>query len=274
MKKDLQFAFWGTPEVASETLAMLLGNGYVPKVVITNPDRPQGRGLTLTKSPVKILAEENNIPVLTPEKIDSDFTLLLTTYPILLNIVVAYGKILPLEVIDLPKHGTLNIHYSLLPKYRGASPVESALLNGDVETGVTIQKMVSKLDAGHMLMQEVIPIDPQIMREELRHILIASGAHLLMNTLEDYMGGRLVPVEQDESKATHCGKIKKENGLVTLSYSPQTLWNKYRAYENWPGIYFMKDGKRVKITKARYENEKFIIEKVIPEGKKERNFEN
>ncbi len=272
MKKDLQFAFWGTPEVARETLVMLLSDGYIPKVVITNPDRPQGRGLTLTKSPVRVLAEEYNIPVLTPEKIDAEFVEKIKDLNLDISIVVAYGKILPTEIIDMPTHGTLNIHYSLLPKYRGASPLEAALLTGEKETGVTIQKMVKRLDAGDMVMQEVVPIDAGIDKESLRHILITTGAHLLLQILPEYLNGSLHPVPQDETGATHCGKIKKEDGLVALTDDATTLWNKYRAYSGWPGIYFMKDGTRVKITEAKYENNSFMIKRVVPENRKEINY--
>lgn len=272
MKKDLQFAFWGTPEVARETLAMLLSNGYIPKIVITNPDRPQGRGLTLTKSPVRVLAEEYNIPILTPEKIDTEFIEKIKGLHLDLSIVVAYGKILPVEIINAPTHGTLNIHYSLLPKYRGASPLEAALLAGEKETGVTIQKMVKKLDAGDMVMQEIVPIDADVDKESLRHILITTGAHLLLQILPEYINGLLHPVSQNETGATHCGKIKKEDGLVTLTDDAITLWNKYRAYSGWPGIYFIKDNTRIKITKAKYENNSFIIERVVPENRKEINY--
>jgi methionyl-tRNA formyltransferase len=273
MENKLHFAFWGTPSVAEKTLEILIANGYTPKIVITNPDRPQGRGLVLTPSPVKVLAQENNIPVLTPEKINSDFTEELKKYGIDLSIVVAYGSILPTEVIDMPKFGTLNIHYSLLPKWRGATPLEATLLAGESETGVTIQKMAKKLDAGDVVAQERMNIDENIDKESLRSILIDMGALLLVKTIPEFIEGKIVAQVQKEELATHCGKIKKEDGLVNIGDSSLALWHKYRAYSGWPGIYFFinKNGKdiRVKITKAKLENNEFIIEKVIPEGKKE-----
>jgi methionyl-tRNA formyltransferase len=266
---NLKFAFWGTPSIASDTLQILIDAGFIPQVVITNPDRKSGRGLTITPSPVKILAEKYNIPVLAPEKIDSEFSSQLKAYNIKLSIVVAYGSILPENIINLPTHGTLNIHYSLLPKYRGASPLESALLNGDIETGVTIQKMVMKLDAGDIVTQEKVAIDEQISKDELRKILITKGAELLIKTIPNFIEGKITPTPQVENDATHCGKIKKEDGLIDPNGDDKINYNKYRAYSGWPGIYFFENGKRIKITSARLEDGKFIIEKVIPEGKKE-----
>ncbi len=267
--KKLKFAFWGTPDVASVTLQILIENGLIPSIVITNPDRKQGRGLELTQSPVKILAEKHNIPVLTPEKIDDDFINNFSKLNIDLSIVVAYGSILPENIIDRPGFGTLNIHYSLLPKYRGASPVESALLNGDKETGVTIQKMIKKLDAGDIVAVEKFTINDTISKNELRGELIKLGVNLLIKILPDYIENKITPVPQDESLATHCGKIKKEDGLIDLNDDPKEIYNKYRAYSGWPGIYFFENGKRIKITKARLGDGKFVIERVIPEGKKE-----
>lgn len=270
---NINFAFWGTPEVASTTLGELINAGYIPSVVITNPDRPAGRGLALTPSPVKILAEKNNIPVLTPEKIDTEFTLLLSTYSIQLNIVVAYGNILPKSIIDMPVHGTLNIHYSLLPKYRGAAPLEGALLSGDTVTGVTIQKMVYKLDAGDIIATKEVPISTEITKDDLREVLIKTGAQLLIQIIPEYISGNIEPIPQDESLSTHIGKIKKEDGLINISDDANTNYNKYRAYSGWPGIYLIdENSKRVKITKARLESGRFVIERIIPEGKNERDY--
>lgn len=274
MNNELKFIYWGTPTVASETLQILIDSGYVPQIVITNPDRPQGRGLMLTPSPTKVLAEKYNIKVLTPEKVDAAFISEIKSVDFDLSIVVAYGNILPEEIINLPKFGTLNIHYSLLPKYRGAIPLEAALLNGDKETGVTIQKMVRKLDAGDIVAQEKVNIGDEIKKEDLRAILIKEGAQLLCRILPEYTEGKITPVSQDESLVSHYGKINKEDGEINLNDEPLTLWHKYRAYEGWPGIYFFKNGKRIKITLAKYENNSFIIERVIPEGKKEIDYKN
>ncbi len=269
MDKNIQFAFWGTPSVASDTLQILIYNGLTPSVIITNPDRKQGRGLELTQSPVKVLALKHGIQVLTPETIDDDFINNFSKLNIDLSIVVAYGSILPENIINMPKFGTLNIHYSLLPKYRGASPLESALLSGDSETGVTIQKMVKKLDAGDIVATESLNINQTITKDELRNELIELGANLLIKILPDYMENKITTVPQDENQATHCGKIKKENGLIDLNDDTNINYNKYRAYSGWPGIYFFQDGKRIKVTSAHLEDGKFVIDRVIPEGKKE-----
>ena len=221
-----------------------------------------------------------------------------------LFIVVAYGKIIPEKIINLPKFGSINIHYSLLPKYRGASPVEAAILNGDTETGITIQKMEFKMDAGPIIAQEKIHILPDEKSPELYKKLIPAGAKLLLKILvqrsdlenpkrSDLGTNSLTP--QDESLATFCKKIKKEDGLVDLEKdSPSILYNKFRAYAEWPRIYFFEKKlpaghNRIIITDANLESclkgqtlkksqrsdlgnsltPQFIIKKVIPEGKKE-----
>jgi len=272
---NLNFVFFGTPDVSSKTLEILKSHGYVPSLIVTAPDRPVGRHFTMTPSPTKVWAEENGVPYThTPPSPTSPLTPLLEgegnrTYD--LFIVVAYGKILSQAIIDTPKLGTLNIHYSLLPKYRGASPVESAILHGETETGVSIQKMVFKLDAGPVIAEERTPIDLNENHIELRNRLIEIGSNLLVKVLEE---NNFEGKDQDESQMTHCGKIKKEDGIVNpTTDNPQELWNKYRAYFGWPGIYFMdSNGKRIKITKARFEEHKFIIERVIREGKPESTY--
>lgn len=270
--KNIKYAFWGTPSVASDTLQILIDAGLVPSVVITNPDRKQGRGLELAPTPVKTLALKYNIQVLTPDKVDQDFIKEFSKFNLDISIVVAYGNILPENIINVPSFGTLNIHYSLLPKYRGASPVESALLYGDTETGVAIQKMVKKLDAGDIIALEKFPINEIISKEELRSELIKLGANLLIKIIPDYLDGKIVSTPQDENLATHCGKIKKEDGLININDDGIINYNKYRAYSGWPGIFFFQDGKRVKVTKAHLEDGQFVIEKVIPEGKKETEY--
>lgn len=271
--EKIQFAFWGTPDVAADTLEILSTHGYIPSVIITAPDRPQGRGLTLTPPPVKVWALAHNIPCLQPEKLDDTFTLQLSTFHFQLSIVVAYGKILSQQIIGLPEKGTVNIHYSLLPKYRGASPVESAILHGDTETGVTIQQMVLALDAGDILAEEKTVIDPNETAPALRKRLIKIGGELLTQTLPQIIDGSMQPQKQNNEGVSTCGKIKKEDGLIDLSDDPIKNYNKYRAYYGWPGVFFFVDGKRIKITEALFENNVFIPTKVIPEGKKEISFE-
>lgn len=274
IKNDLKFVFFGTPDVASRTLEILKENSYLPSLIVTSIDKPQGRKMIITPSPVKIWAEENKIPYLQPNKIDDEFISKIESLNFDLNIVVAYGKILPESLIKTPKLGTINIHYSLLPKYRGASPVEAALLAGEGETGVSIQQMEFKLDSGPILAEEKVTIDINDTKDTLRDKLIKIGGELLSQILPDIKEKKIEGKIQNESDATFCKKIKKEDGEIDPNGNAKENWNKYRAYLGWPGVFFFKDGKRIKITKARYENDSFIIERVIPEGKKEIEYKN
>jgi methionyl-tRNA formyltransferase len=271
VKKDnLNFAFWGTPDVASETLLILKQAGFLPSLIITSPDKPQGRKMLITSPLVKIWAMENNVPYVQPEKLDEEFTLKLSTFNFQLFMVVAYGKIIPENILNIPKLGSINIHYSLLPKYRGASPVESAILNGDTETGVTIQKMEYKMDSGPIIAEEKIKIFPDEKAPDLRKRFIKIGGELLVKILNT---PEWKEEKQDESKATFCKKIKKEDGLIDLNDDATKNYNKFRAYAGWPRTFFFKNGKRIIITDAILENGELKIKKVLPEGKKEIKYE-
>ncbi|MBI3888665.1 methionyl-tRNA formyltransferase [Candidatus Nomurabacteria bacterium] len=272
----LNFAFWGTPDVASGTLEMLKQAGFLPSLIVTSPDKPQGRKMIIAPPPVKVWAIENNIPYIQPEKLDEELTLKLSTFNFQLFIVVAYGKIMPENILNLPKMGSINVHYSLLPKYRGASPVESAILNGEAETGVTIQKMEFKMDSGPVVAEEVTEILPDEKAPDLRKRLIKIGGELLVKTLtpsasgiSPFTGGE----KQDESKATFCKKIKKEDGLIDLHDDAVKNYNKFRAYAAWPRTFFFQNDKRIIITDAVLQNNQFVIKKVLPEGKKEIKYE-
>ena len=163
----------------------------------------------------------------------------------------------------------LNVHYSLLPKYRGATPLETALLRGDPETGVTVQKMVKELDAGDILAQRSVKIGEDETVRELRPRLVELGGNLLADTIPAFLSGTLVPTPQDDSKATRAYKIKKEDGLLSLDAPGDENWKKYRAYTDSIGTYFFEKGKRMKITEASFKNGTFAVERVIPEGKRE-----
>lgn len=270
--KKLKYIFFGTPDVASKTLEILKTKGYLPSLIITAPDKPQGRKMLITPPPVKIWAQENNISILQPEKITPEFIKNLDNYKTDLFIIVAYGKIMPEELINTPKFGSINVHYSLLPKYRGASPVESAILNGDTETGVTIQKIQFKMDSGPIIVQETTNIAPTEKAQELRERLIELGGNLLVKIIPDYIEGKLNLIIQNEEAATYCKKIKKEDGLIDLEdleKNPAKNYNKFRAYAHWPRTFFFKENKRIIITDAKIEDNKFVIKKVLPEGKKE-----
>ena len=275
MQNKLNFAFFGTPDVASETLEILKGAGYLPSLIITSPDARAGRGMKVQVSPVAKFAKKNNIECLKPES-NAELLKIFSSegkfQEVKLFIVVAYGKIVPEKILNLPENGSINIHYSLLPKYRGASPVESAILNGDTETGVTIQKMVYKMDAGAIIAQEKINIFATEHATELRGRMIKIGGELLVKTLPKI--GELKETPQDESRVTTTQKIKKEDGLIDPTGDPVQNYNKFRAYSAWPRIYFFKDGKRIIITEATLENGKFVIKKILPEGKKEIVYKN
>mgnify|MGYP001576228473 CR=1 FL=1 len=295
--KKINFIFWGTPDVASETLEILKKNGYVPSLIITAPDKPQGRKMIITPPPVKVWAMENNIPYIQPEILSGKDLLLAgvsqadeprgsavpagtDSDPIKVEslpdlfLVVAYGKIIPEDIINIPKLGSINIHYSLLPKYRGASPVESAILNGDKETGISIQKMEYKMDTGPIIAQEKVEIGNEEKAGDLRKRLIKIGGELLVKILPDFIDGKIKLTPQDGSLASVCKKIKKEDGLIDLNDDPQKNYNKFRAYSTWPRTFFFKNGKRIIITDAKLENGEFKILKIIPEGGKEINYKN
>ncbi|MCX6787193.1 MAG: methionyl-tRNA formyltransferase [Candidatus Kaiserbacteria bacterium] len=269
MNPTHKFAFFGTPKVASDTLAVLIAHDFIPSVVVTSPDAPAGRGLVLAPSEAKTLALAHDIPVLTPQTPDADALAAIRAYECDYAVVVAYGKIFPQELIASFPLGVINVHYSLLPKYRGATPLETALLAGEKKTGVTIQKMVYELDAGAILAQEATKIAPNETARELRPRLITLGAQLLADTLLAFLQGDITPRSQDASLATRSHKIKKEDGFLELDAPAEENWNKYRAYADSIGTYFFKDSKRMKITAASFKNNKFIVERVIPEGKRE-----
>ncbi len=304
---NLNFIFWGTPDAALETLETLKEKGFVPSLIVTSPDAKKGRGLRTQASPVALFAEQNKIPCLKPEKLDEkEIENVLRTIgsrkcagSTFLNgdgqrtfsaenfrgeqnipdflLVVAYGKIIPENILKIPKLGSINIHYSLLPKYRGASPVESAILNGDIETGVTIQQMEYKMDSGPIIAQEKVVILPDEKAPDLRKRLVKIGSELLLKILQIPSTSDHSPFiegeKQDESRATYCKKIEKEDGLIDLNDDAVMNYNKFRAYALWPRTFFFKEGKRVIITDAELKNGKFVIKKIIPEGKREIKYE-
>lgn len=270
------FVFFGTPYVARDTLEIMHELGVTPSLIVTSPDAPKGRGMQVQPTEVKVWAKEHDVPVITPEKFDAATIELIQGYEPAYGLAVAYGKLLPEKLIRSFPLGILNIHYSLLPQYRGASPVEAALLNGDTETGVTIQMMVKELDAGDILAAKRVAIEPTETTRELRARLIDIGANLFVDILPLFEAGKLEAVPQ-EGPVTHSGKIAKEAGELTLSGDARKNWNTYRAYAESPGTYFFaeKDGKkrRVKIKSAVFEGGRFIPMRVVPEGKKEMDYQ-
>jgi len=266
------FVYFGTPTVASDTLATLIERGFTPALVVTSPDALRGRGLALTPSETKTLALTHRILVLTPQTLDAAAIAAIAAYHADYALCVAYGKIFPEELIAAFPQGVLNVHYSLLPKYRGATPLETALLAGEHETGVTVQKMVKELDAGDIIAQAATPIAPDETARELRPRLIELGAKLLADTLPRYLAGEIVPVAQDAARASRARKLSKEDGLLALDAPALENWNKYRAYADTIGTYFFDNGKRMKITSAEFAKGEFRVLRVVPEGKSEQPY--
>jgi methionyl-tRNA formyltransferase len=267
---DLKFVFFGTPDVASETLDILKNSGYLPLLIVTATDKPRGRKMLLTPPPVKNWAIKNNIEYIQPDKLDEEVIQKLKSAGADLFIVVAYGKIIKEEIINMPNLGSINIHYSILPKYRGASPVESAILHGDEVTGITIQQMEYKMDSGPILATKEVNIGREETTPELKKKLIKVGGDLLVEILPKIINREITPILQNEDESTFCKKIKKEDGLIDLEKDiPIDIFNKYRAYKTWPRIFYFKEGKRIIVTDAVFEENTFIIKKIIPEGGKE-----
>ncbi|MDO8659475.1 MAG: methionyl-tRNA formyltransferase [Candidatus Parcubacteria bacterium] len=271
MKKKLNFVFLGTPDLAVYVLEELSKADYLPSIVITASDMKVGRGNIFIAPPVKKWANVHHIPTLQPDKINEEFLNILRKEKYDIFILAAYGKILPKELIDMPKHGILNVHPSLLPRLRGPSPIRSAILNNERETGTSIIVLDEKMDHGKIVAQESIEIkDWPPFLPDLEEKLFRMGGKLLTKILQDYVSGKITPKIQDENKVTFCKKIKKEDGLIDiLKDRAQEIWVKYRALYGWPGIYFMQNGKRIKITDADFQDGEFVIKKVIPENGKE-----
>jgi len=206
--------------------------------VVTQPDKPKGRDLRLTPSPVKVLAEKLNLPVLQPLKArDEQFITQIRDLQPDLMVVVAYGQILPQRLLDVPRHGCLNVHTSLLPKYRGAAPIQWAIADGEPETGVTLMKMDAGLDTGPVLAIRRTPILPADDSQTLHDRLAQLGAELLVETIPAYMAGTLVPRPQPESGANYAAKIKKEDGRIDWTWPAEKIWNRLRAFTPWPGAF-------------------------------------
>ena len=235
----LRIIFMGTAELSCASLEKLCGDARFQVVaVVTQPDKPKGRDLKLQPSPVKVLAQKFNLPVLQPLKArDEAFVTELRTLKPDLIVVVAYGQILPQSILDLPPYGCLNVHTSLLPKYRGAAPIQWAIANGEAETGVTIMKMDAGLDTGPVLSLSRTAIvaadDSQILHDRLAQL----GAELLVKTITDYVAGKTRPQPQPAEGSTYAAKIKKEDGQIDWNLPAKQVWNRLRAFTPWPGAF-------------------------------------
>lgn len=235
----LRVLFFGTAELACASLTALAGSGFAQVIaVVTQPDRPKGRDLKLQPSPVKAEALRLNLPVLQPEKArHPDFVQTLRTWRPDLIVVAAYGQILPNSILEIPPHGCLNVHTSLLPKYRGAAPIQWAIFDGEPETGVTIMKMDAGLDTGDILTQRTTPILPTDNGQTLHDRLARIGAELLLETIPPYTEGKIAGQKQPSEGATYARKITKEDGRLDWTKPAHTLWNQIRAFTPWPGAF-------------------------------------
>ena len=260
MTNKNKIIFFGTPVFAAIVLEMLSKSKFKPAAVVTEPDKPVGRKQILTPPAVKVVAQKYNIPILQPEKIRN---LKLPLGPELgvegeirnlkpdLMILAAYGQMIPSEILNIPTFGSLNVHPSLLPKYRGASPIQTAILNGDKETGVTIILMDEKVDHGPIITNDKKLItNNKITTEELSKELAEFGAELLIKTLPKWLAGEIRPMPQDDLQATYTRQIKKEDGKIDWQKTAEEIERIVRAYWPWPSAYTKLNEKNIKIIKA------------------------
>jgi methionyl-tRNA formyltransferase len=249
----MRVLFWGTPDFACPPLRALLGEGYDVVGVVTQPDKPQGRSRSvLVPSPVKVIAEEEGLPVLQPEKPrGDDFERALRSLAPDLSVVVAYGHLLPTSVIDLPPLGTLNIHASLLPRWRGAAPIQAALLAGDADTGISIMRMVKRMDAGSVLLQVPTPILDDETYGELQLRLSELGALAIVEALTLLSLGPVTEVPQDEALVTFASKVEREQAQVDWTQDGHAVSRRIRAYDPRPGAFTTLRGLDVKLYGVR-----------------------
>lgn len=275
--KELNVAFFGSPQFAVDVLEGLTERDIVPSLIIAQPDKPAGRKLLLTPPETKVWAETNAISTFQPESLKEPEVVhaIEDEGPWDLFIVAAYGKIIPQTVLDIPKYGTLNVHPSLLPKLRGASPIQSSILEEN-RTGVTIMQMDALMDHGPILAQEKTDIHWPPKASELGKVTAAQGARMLADVIPKLISKELIPKEQDHDAATFTKKITKENGLIDLADDPSENFRKIQAFDIWPRTYFFaeKNGSKIRviIADATFENGELTILKVIPEGKKEMDY--
>lgn len=240
--------FMGTPDFAVPVLNRIVKDGHDVCAVVTQPDRPKGRKKQLTPPPVKVAAEQHNIPVFQPEKIrhKEEIEKILALKPDLI-VTAAFGQILPKEILDAPKYGCINVHASLLPELRGGAPIHYAIMQGKKKTGVTIMYMVEKLDAGDILTQVEVPIDERDTVATLHDKLSEAGANLLSQTIPKILENSITPIPQDETKATFAWNIQREQEKIDWTKSGEEVYNYIRGLNPWPVAYTVLNGKTIKI---------------------------
>ena len=250
MKQSTSILFMGTPHFAAKALSGLLAAGFDVVSVVTRPDAGKGRGGKLTSSEVKLEAERHNLPVYQPKNKAELIQIVEIVAPELV-VVAAYGMIIPQEALDIPKYGALNIHGSILPNYRGASPIAESLLNGDEKTGITIIKMSAGMDEGDVISSFELLIPNDSTTETLTNEMADLGARAIVKTIPGYLEGSQKPVPQNSKLATYCKKITKEDGHIDWNLPAVQIERIIRAYNTWPTAYTFLDGKRVKVLKAK-----------------------
>ena len=247
----MRIVFFGSPASALPSFLRLTQERHILQLVVTQPDRPSGRGKKIQPSPIKKMALDLDIPVFQPEKIRKDPKALqmMRNYQPELNVVVAYGQIIPAEIIYFPRYNSINLHFSLLPKYRGASPVQWALLNGETKTGITIMELNEKMDEGDILSRKEIDIVPEESADRLESRLAEVGAEMLVKTIAEIE--RITPAKQDHSLATYAPKIKKEAGRIDWNENARHLERKIRAFSPWPSVYCFTGQGRLKVLEGK-----------------------
>jgi methionyl-tRNA formyltransferase len=231
----LRIVFFGTPEFATPSLHALIQSSHPVVAVVSQPDRPRGRGQHVQSTPTKVVAETSRIPVLQPAKIrDEGFLQQIRDLHPDLGVVVAYGRILPDSLLAIPRLGMINVHASILPRYRGAAPIQRAVLAGDTETGITIMRVATELDAGPTFATASVPIPPDATSGELESTLAHLGAALLVPVVDDLAAGRAVETPQDDARATHAAKISKAEGAIDWREPAAVIHNKVRGLQPWP----------------------------------------
>lgn len=248
----MRILFMGTPDIAADSLAALLGAGHEVCAVFTRRDKPVGRKQILTAPPVKQLAQQHDIPVYQPRTLrDGSSDALIQQLAPDIIVVVAYGCIIPPQLLHVAKYGCINLHVSLLPKYRGSAPIQWAVLNGDAETGVSIMQLDEGLDTGDVLMVEPVAIDPEETSGELFDRVSAVGAKTLVDALAKIEAGQLTPVPQDHSKATLAPPLSKDTARFAFTEDAAHIHNWVRGMNPWPTAWFEQGGKRIKVSECR-----------------------
>ena len=252
----MRIAYFGTPQFAVPTLEHLLASRHQVVGVVTQPDRPRGRGHKVSDAPVKALALAHGLPVLQPERLrNADVVDAIRGWQADLGVVAAYGKLLPDELLAVPRLGMINVHASLLPKYRGAAPVHRAVIDGETETGITIMRVVKELDAGNMLAKVKRPIGPDETSDVVERDLAALGAPLLVDVVDRLAAGPIDEERQDFMLATYAPKITRDEGLVDWTLPAAFIHNRVRGLYPWPHAHTYLDGARLILLKSRVEDE-------------------